>query len=185
MPTLPSLSRVPLAICFAVVAVVVGAALPASAQAPTPAKHKSLEPAEQVERGPAAAAETAKLPITLPEVSFQDIPIPDVVNFLRDVDPGFQAVVTYEPGVEGGGPRIQDLRLKNVPAGRVLRLIAQAYPQIEVVANMDEGDGAGTVWVIRIKPDPRTPRQAQARTGAHDRSPAPRHHRLDGRQRCR
>src|SRR4051794_12513234 len=50
----------------------------------------------------------------IPELNFKDIALTDLIDFLRDVDPSFQAVIAYEPGTVRGEPTIQELRLKNV-----------------------------------------------------------------------
>jgi hypothetical protein len=90
----------------------------------------------------------------LPEVSMKDVNFPDLVDFLRDVDPGFQVMVSYAPGVAYGTPRIQDLRLKNVTAEAVLQLLGQAYPQLTISA-APVADREGRIWSIRVERDRR------------------------------
>jgi hypothetical protein len=93
---------------------------------------------------------------TLPEISLNDVGLPDIIAFLRDVDPGFQAVIAYAPGIPRGEPKIQELRLKNVTTDAVLHLLAETYPQINIEAVSAGGeDGKGRIWTIRVGRDPR------------------------------
>jgi hypothetical protein len=105
--------------------------------------------------GPTTATgedESAKLRL-LPEVNLQDVGLPDVIGFLRDVDPSFQAVIAYDPGATRGDPKIQELRLRNVSADAVLQLLAKTYPQISVEAVRDKQ--GGIIWSVRVMPDNR------------------------------
>src|SRR4051794_31099700 len=65
---------------------------------------------------PAAAPSTqgddASKPKLLPEINVKDVALPDLIDYLRDLDPSFQAVVAYDPGAVRGEPKIQELRLK-------------------------------------------------------------------------
>jgi hypothetical protein len=86
-------------------------------------------------------------------VKVEGLPLVEVLNFLRDVDPTFQ-VVLAGPGAQGGGPVIHELKLKNVSAESVLKLLAQTYPQIAVdtVAGDDQGSPIWTVVVAGPRP---------------------------------
>jgi len=106
--------------------------------------------AAATEAKPESSGKTADADLmnrVLPEVSFQDVGFDDVVDFLRDVS-GFQAVIVRDPGVPEGQPVIR-MRLKSVPLGQVLEVIAKAHPEIgfEPV----EHPGGPIVQVIRIR----------------------------------
>jgi hypothetical protein len=140
----PILTRIALATAIA-------AAVPALAQEPAPpgAAAKEGKPAAAAATTPANPAR----PMLLPEVKVEGLPLVEVLNFLRDVDPTFQ-VVLAGPGAQGGGPIIHELKLKNVSAEAVLKLLAQTYPQISIdtVAADDQGSPIWTVVVGAPKP---------------------------------
>src|SRR3954453_16166330 len=100
-------------------------------------------------------------PALLPEVKLNDVNFPDLIQFLRDVDPTFQAVVSYTPGAAEGGPRIQELRLKNVTSEGIMQLLAETYPQI-TMNQVPAPDGKHRIWAIRIDRDPRADRVVAA-----------------------
>lgn len=90
----------------------------------------------------------------LPEVNVKDIPLPDLIDYLRDVDPSFQAVVAYDSGAIAGEPKIQELRLKNVSAESVLKLLAQTYPRISLQEVPPEKGANSKIWTVRVEADP-------------------------------
>jgi len=102
----------------------------------------------------------------IPELNFKDIALTDLIDFLRDVDPSFQAVIAYEPGTVRGEPTIQELRLRNVSLGAVLQLLAETYPQIKINASADNAGGG--IWTIRVEPDPRVPSGAVGGGGGRE-----------------
>jgi hypothetical protein len=99
-------------------------------------------------------------PNLIPEITLTGIPFSDVVNYLRDVDPAFQAVVSYAPGVDSSEPVIQDLRLKKVSADSVVEVMAAAYPQLRVAK-----DETARIWIIHVEPDPRQRRRDEGGGG--------------------
>lgn len=115
------------------------AGAPAWAQSEAPAP-----PVPQKNANPGVSHST-KL---IPKLEFRDVPLSEVLNILRDADPDFQAIVSG-PGSEDGGPTIQELRLKNVSAASVLRVLGEAYPQIRVDAMQPE-DGTPMIWSIHV-----------------------------------
>jgi hypothetical protein len=97
---------------------------------------------------PGAAAAASGL---IPELNVQNVALADLLQFLRDVDPSFQAVVSYEGGPQNRGPEIQDLKLKNVSTRMVLSLLSQTYHGIDVNAvDTDEG----RFYTIRVGEQP-------------------------------
>jgi hypothetical protein len=94
------------------------------------------------------------IPMLLPEVNVKDVPLPDLIDYLRDIDPAFQAVIAYDPGAKLGEPRIQELRLKNVSAESVLKLLAQTYPRIALQEVRSETGTGAKIWTVRIEADP-------------------------------
>jgi hypothetical protein len=125
-----------------------------------PAWGQEAKPPATQKPAAAAPAAPAERPMRLPEVKLEQVGFADVINFLRDVDPTFQAVVSYAPGVERGEPVIQELQLKNVTTASVLQLLAEAYPQV----SLDETGvdaGGSQIWMIRVGPDPRVPEPTQ------------------------
>jgi len=80
----------------------------------------------------------------IPDVNFNGNSLEEVVDFLRDVDPTFQAVVARDADA-GNGPNIQ-LKLKNVTAEQVLKVLVRLYPNVEA-DNVDSG-----IVVLRIHP---------------------------------
>src|SRR3954468_24195711 len=104
-----------------------------AAGAPTSAQKQSEARGVAEKKLPIVAAATqaaAERPKVLPEVNVKGIALADLIDFLRDPDPAFQAVISYAPGVEPPGPIIQELRLKNVTADSVLEVLKQAYPYL-------------------------------------------------------
>jgi hypothetical protein len=134
-------------------AAVVASSLMASAAPICRAEDSAKEPATPSTQPAGAPGEQ----ILLPEVNVRDVQLPDLIDFLRDVDPTFQAVIAYDPGAKRGEPTIQEMRLKNVSAEAVLELLSQTYPRITI--QMLSGDKAAKhkIWTIRVGPDPRDP----------------------------
>ena len=120
-----------------VLAAAIAADVPAFAQQEAPAQTAPEK------KAPAGLPKGGKL---IPKLEIEGIPLSEVLNYLRDADPDFQAVVSG-PGAEGGGPIIQELRLKNVSAASVVQLLGATYPQIRV--NALEGDES-VIWTIRV-----------------------------------
>jgi hypothetical protein len=84
----------------------------------------------------------------LPEVNFQDASFDDVVDFLRDVNPGFQAVIVRDDGAADGRPVVR-LRLKDVPMRQVLEVLQTAHPELKV--EPVQHPERPTVYVIRVE----------------------------------
>jgi hypothetical protein len=105
---------------------------------------------------PTSKADDSGKPKLLPEVNVKDIALPDLIDFLRDVDPTFQAVVAYDPGASRGEPKIQELRLKNVTTDAVMELLSQTYPQIHSSV-APSGDDKGKIYMIRVEAVPQPP----------------------------
>jgi hypothetical protein len=106
---------------------------------------------------PSSKPQDASTPKLLPEVNVKDIPLPDLIDYLRDVDPSFQAVVAYDPGANAGEPKIQELRLKNVSAESVLKLLSQTYPRISLQEVPPEKGANTKIWTVRVEADPNNP----------------------------
>jgi hypothetical protein len=99
------------------------------------------------------------------EIDFENVSLSEVIAHLRKVDPTFQAVVSYLPGAEVGGPRIQELRLKNVPVESILGALTQAYPQIHLDLVPGSGRaGDSRVWTIRVEAGQKTREDTSSRT---------------------
>jgi hypothetical protein len=125
--------------------------------ASTAATAGAADPQPPNEKSPPAAttAPAGDHPKLLPEVNVKDVPLTDLIDLLRDVDPTFQAVVSYEPGATRGQPQIQELRLRNVSVESVMKLLSESYPQINIGSVTE--DGTGKVWTIRVSHDQRQP----------------------------
>jgi hypothetical protein len=93
-------------------------------------------------------------PRVIEKLEVQDTPFSEVINYLRDQDPTFQAVVAYEPGVNRGEPLIQELRLRNVTAPAVLGVLAGSYPQLKVE---EGGTDESVIYTIRVGTTDDTP----------------------------
>ncbi len=84
----------------------------------------------------------------LPDVRFDEATLPQVFDFLRQADPTFQVLLSYDPGVDAGAPTITDLKLHNVTASQVLEALVSAYPQLRVDRTGERGDQA--IWTVRV-----------------------------------
>ncbi len=83
----------------------------------------------------------------IPELSFQDVKLDDVVDYLQDVVPNFKAVVIRDANLSPDVPQIR-LRLKKVSLDQFLELLSTAYPGVEV---SQIPGSTGTVHVIKVR----------------------------------
>ncbi|HEV2293652.1 MAG TPA: hypothetical protein VGR35_07340 [Tepidisphaeraceae bacterium] len=95
----------------------------------------------------------------LPDVKFDSVSVEEVVEFLRQATPRFQAVLVREDPSGTGYPDTEfpkvRLRLKNVPVSQVLGVLEAAYPQITVTAVAPPPNShANYVHVIRVGSSP-------------------------------
>lgn len=125
------------------------------ATAPAAQRAEETQPAQGQPAQPASASgESArdKAPpaaqALIPLLEIEDMPFEQLVEHLRDLNPNFQAVVAFAPGA-APGPTIQDLRLRNVSAPTVLRLISQTYEQVRVEEVDEDGQ---RFWTVRVAP---------------------------------
>ena len=106
---------------------------------------------------PAAAAPTAQegseLDRIVPEVTFEDQRLDDIIEFLTDLEPRFKALVIRDPDVPRDYPQVR-LRLKRVPLGQILEVLTTAFPDIEVspvqANNGPQGADARPVYIIKV-----------------------------------
>jgi hypothetical protein len=100
-------------------------------------------------------------PTVLPEVSLQEVSVFDAIQFLRDVDPSFQAVVAYGPGADPNKPPIiHELKLKNITADDVIAVLGEVLPFVSI-DRITLNDGK--LLMIRINADPNSPEPEEAR----------------------
>lgn len=102
--------------------------------------------ADAAEKAPSPGIEPGTAPIAA--VNFKDTTLAAIIDLLRETDPTFQCVVSYDAGTEPG-PRIQEIKLRNTTAKSVLELLRAAYPQIEIT-QPDSARG----WVVRVTGKP-------------------------------
>jgi hypothetical protein len=125
-------------------------ALASAATEAETAKDKSAAP-------PAAAApaaqEGSELDRIVPEVTFEDQRLDDIIEFLTDLEPRFKALVIRDPDVPRDYPQVR-LRLKRVPLGQILEVLTTAFPDIEVspvqANNGPQGAEARPVYIIKV-----------------------------------
>jgi hypothetical protein len=103
----------------ALLALMAGSTLPARAADPAP-------PAVNPAGGPGGEASQR----AIPEINFTSVPVDDVIVFLRDNVPGFQAVTVRDPDVPAGEPQVT-LNLRNVTLDQLIAVLSQAYPSLE------------------------------------------------------
>jgi hypothetical protein len=96
---------------------------------------------------PAPAAAPAK-PKLLPEVNFNGVSLEDVVGFLHDVDPSFQAVIVRDPDVPAEYPVIQNLKLKKVSINQLMTVLQKLFPYDSEI--IEEETGGPAVTVLRV-----------------------------------
>jgi len=87
---------------------------------------------------PQASAQAPAGPGTkvLPDVNIQGGSVEDLLDLLRQQDPSLQIMVARDPDAPAKDPDIH-LKLKNVTAGDVLKILPVAYPGIELVPSND------------------------------------------------
>jgi hypothetical protein len=83
----------------------------------------------------------------LPDVAFDDVPLNDVVDFLREIVPEFKTMVVRERGVPENFPSVR-VKLKHVSMGQLWELLQRAYPELEV--EPVAGDPT-PIYLIRVK----------------------------------
>lgn len=71
----------------------------------------------------------SKQPI-IPQINIENMNMYDLVSFLRDTVPTFQAVVVRDPEVPDDYPQLT-LHLKNVTTDQLIEVLSQAYPSLE------------------------------------------------------
>jgi hypothetical protein len=86
----------------------------------------------------------------LPEVKINDMTLDAVMEFLRDVVPGFNSSIVRAPGVPKDYPKVQ-FTLKDVSLAQLFELIKTSYPGIEIARI--EGP-KGPLYVIKIMSGP-------------------------------
>lgn len=113
----------------------------------------AAQPAKPAPAPPPKPADPARFDpdAPLPEIKVEGVTLEDLVQFLQDARPGFQAVVVRDPGAPRDYPQIT-MRLKNVSTMQLLGLIQKAYPQV-TIDDTTEGPG-GVVYCIKVIPDP-------------------------------
>jgi hypothetical protein len=82
----------------------------------------------------------------LPEVSFSNVSLDDMVAFLQDAVPNYKAVVFRDPDVAPDVPTV-NIRLKGVSVGQLMQLLAKSYPYLEFQPISGAG---GTVQLIKV-----------------------------------
>jgi len=114
---------------------------------------KAPDAAPAAQKPAAADAHANPLDQVLPEVNFNGVALGDVVDFLRDVAPGFKVVVVRSPGAtEADDPRVS-VRLKQASLGQVLEILSRAYPvELSSVRASRPTDTDETI--LTIKPSP-------------------------------
>ena len=75
------------------------------------------------------SASNSKEP-TIPEISVDNMRIDDLIAFLRDTVPTFQAVVVRDADVPDDYPNLT-LHLKSVTSDQLIEVLSQAYPSLE------------------------------------------------------
>jgi hypothetical protein len=82
----------------------------------------------------------------LPELNLDNVSLDDAVSFLRDVTPGFNAVIVRDPGVAKDYPVLHAVKLKNITVGQFLDFLNASFPGIAV----QRIDGPTPVYSIHI-----------------------------------
>jgi len=81
------------------------------------------------------------------EVSFNDTPLDQVIEFLKDACPGFQAVISHDTRYPDYHP-VVTMSLKNLPLNQILEVIAKSLPELRVdKVSSSKAD----VWIFRIR----------------------------------
>lgn len=93
-----------------------------------------------------AQASTRPAQKILASIDVNGISIEDLVNILREQDPTLQIVVERDPGEEANNPDIH-MRLKNVTAMDVLKVMTVAYPGLQLVSAQES-----PILVLKIQP---------------------------------
>lgn len=109
----------PILLLVTLLALLAGSTLPVRAADPAPS---APNPAS------APGGGASQRPIS--EINFTAVSADDVMGFLRDVVPGFQAVIVRDPDVPAGEPQVT-LNLKNVTLDQFIAVLSQAYPSLE------------------------------------------------------
>ena len=101
--------------------------------------------------GPAGSTPPAQAVVAerrIGELRLEQTSLREVIQTLRKMDPGFQAVLAFDQGVPTDEPVIGELRLTNVTAGQVLEAISEAYPEVRITQRGDRPDSP--IWSVRV-----------------------------------
>lgn len=124
----------------------IGLAAAASAIAAPPAAEKPAAPTATATQEAQGQSYLTKV---LPELNFNDVAFDDVIAYLRDVLPGFRAVVLRDPGVAAGYPSLT-LSVKNIDLQQFFDLLQVMHSNDVEVVPVD--GKAGVVYVFKIHP---------------------------------
>lgn len=81
------------------------------------------------------------------EITLESPTLEDVLQALHHADPTFQAVIARDPGVAPDAPPLPALRLKNVTADQVLKLLSDIRP---IAFEQIEGQGT-PICLVRVQ----------------------------------
>lgn len=99
--------------------------------------------------------------IMMPAVRYQNAPLDEILNSLRDKVPSFNFTVVRAPGVPAGYPMIGDLNAKNVTVDQFLQFIEATFG----VGTVAIDGPAGPLYVLSVRqPDGDAVEQARLKT---------------------
>ena len=86
--------------------------------------------------------------VAMPDSKFSDSKLDDVLDFMKEKIPGFNAVIIRSPGASPDYPTVPHLTTKDLTVGQFLEFVKTAFPGVQI----QRIDGPTTpLFVIRIQ----------------------------------
>jgi hypothetical protein len=95
----------------------------------------------------------------IPGEKIGHVPLDELLNYLKDKVPGFNAVIIRDPEVVPDYPTVPDMTLKNVTVGQLLQLLRTSFAGVEIIPIDGPTD---PLYLVRIHPVEGVPTVAAA-----------------------